>query len=74
LTNCSETITGSTLSHTFTGNGNYTFLFTDLVGNPQSTTATVNWIDKKPIIPTIAYSTTGATKENVTATISFNKT
>jgi hypothetical protein len=33
LTDCSETITGTALSHTFTGNGSYTFNFTDLVGN-----------------------------------------
>jgi hypothetical protein len=73
LTNCSETITGTALSYTFTGNGNYTFTFTDLVGNMGSTIANVNWIDKTAIIPTLTYSITGATNQNVTATISFNK-
>jgi hypothetical protein len=74
LSNCSETITGTTPSHTFTANGSYTFHFTDLVGNTGSTTATVHWIDKTAIIPTITYNQTGQTNQDVTATISFNKT
>ncbi|MDR2541115.1 MAG: hypothetical protein LBD11_05025 [Candidatus Peribacteria bacterium] len=60
--------------HTFTSNDSFTFNFTDLVGNTGSTTATVNRINKTAIIPTITYSTTGATSGDVTATISFNKT
>ncbi|GHV23176.1 hypothetical protein FACS1894176_04700 [Bacteroidia bacterium] len=83
LTNCSETITvlppyeggqgGSGTTYTFTGNDSFTFSFSDLVGNTGSTTATVNRIDKTAIIPTIAYDITGATNQNVTATLSFNK-
>jgi hypothetical protein len=73
LTNCSETITGTALSYTFTGNENYTFTFTDLVGNTGSTIATVDRINKTAIVPTITYNTTGWTNQEVTATISFNK-
>ena len=72
LVSCSEAITGIT-SHTFTGNDTFTFNFSDLVGNTGSAVATVNRIDKISIIPTLSYSTTGATNGNVVATISFNK-
>ena len=51
LTGRSETITGvNTYTHIFTGNGSYTFTFSDLAGNTGSVTATVNNIDK--VIPT----------------------
>jgi len=33
--------------YTFTGNGSFTFEFTEPAGNTWSTTATVNWIDKE---------------------------
>ena len=48
LINCSEWILTGTEggSYTFTGNGSYTFEFTDHVGNPGSETATVSRIDK----------------------------
>ena len=39
---------GGNATYTFTGNGAFTFEFTDTSGNTGSTTATVSWIDKTP--------------------------
>ena len=61
-------------SYTFTGNGTFTFQYTDIAGNTGSATATVSNIDKTPILGTVNYSTTGITNQNVIATISLNKT
>ena len=57
LVNCSEPIlTGADGGiHTFTGNGNYVFNFTDLLGNAGSATATVNNIDKSPFMVSYNY-------------------
>ncbi|MDD3867965.1 MAG: hypothetical protein PHR46_00010 [Candidatus Absconditabacteria bacterium] len=65
---------GGNANYTFTENGNFTFTFIDAYGNTGSTTATVSWIDKTPVLGTINYSTTGNTNEDVTANIAFNKT
>ncbi|MDD3868316.1 MAG: BspA family leucine-rich repeat surface protein [Candidatus Absconditabacteria bacterium] len=65
---------GGSANYTFIGNGSFTFTFTDAYGNAGSTTATVTWIDKSAVVGTINYSTTGNTSEDVTASISFNKT
>jgi hypothetical protein len=78
LTNCNKPLTvtnnGGITTYVFTGNGTFTFAYQDSYGNTGSTTATVSWIDKTPIIPTITYTTTGRTNQDVTANISFNKT
>ncbi|MEI6673235.1 MAG: hypothetical protein WCL02_08215 [bacterium] len=42
----------------FTGNGGFTFTFSDLAGNTGSTTATITWIDKTAPTATVTYSTT----------------
>ena len=65
---------GGSANYTFTENGSFTFEFEDAYGNTGNTTAIVNWIDKSAVIGTINYSTTGNTNEDVTATLSFNKT
>lgn len=77
LVNPSEEITitnnkGSN-TRTFTGNGTYTFEFEDLAGNKGTAVAIVNNIDKNLPIATINYSTTNWTKEDVVATINFDK-
>jgi hypothetical protein len=78
LTNCNKPITvtntGGSTTYLFTGNGVFTFEFQDNYGNTGTTTATVTRIDKTPIIPTVTYNQTGRTNQDVTATISFNKT
>ena len=61
-------------SYTFTGNGSFTFEFQDLAGNTWEETATVDWIDKTPITPTVVYSPSTNTNQNVTITITFDKT
>ncbi len=40
-------------THTFTGNGTYTFEFEDLAGNKGTAVATVNWIEKDPDVPPV---------------------
>ncbi len=60
-------------THTFTENGEYTFEFADEAGNIGMKTAVVNWIDKVAPTAKIEYSTTEATTERVTATITFDK-
>ena len=68
LVNCSEPIVGIT-GHTFTGNGNYTFEFTDLLGNPGSTVATVSWIDKSAVSCAISYDIESNTNQDVVASL-----
>jgi len=41
---------GGNANYTFTENGNFTFTFIDAYGNTGSTTATVSWIDKTPVL------------------------
>ncbi|HPC34832.1 MAG TPA: hypothetical protein PLP73_04130, partial [Candidatus Absconditabacterales bacterium] len=43
-------------------------------GNTGEETATVDWIDKTPITPTVVYSPSTNTNQNVTITITFDKT
>lgn len=57
----------------FSENGEFTFEFTDLAGNTASAKVVVTWIDKSPLIVTLAYDKTEATNGNVTATIVFDK-
>ena len=60
-------------TYTFTKNGSFTFEFVGPYGNAGSATANVDWIDKDVPIPTITYSTTEMTNQDVTATITFNE-
>ena len=64
---------GGSQNYLFTGNGSFTFEFVDAYGNTGTTTASVHWIDKTPVIGTITYSSTTLTGGPVTATIGFNK-
>ncbi len=73
-TEITVTNNGGSTSYTFTENGTFTFEFTDKAGNKGTATATVTWIDKKAPVATITYSTQDTTSENVTATITFDKT
>lgn len=56
-------------THTFSENGEYTFVYTDIYQNEKRITAKVDWIDK--IIPTadIVYDKNSATNYSVTATL-----
>jgi hypothetical protein len=62
LTGCNKPITvtnnGGSSSYTFATTGSFTFTYQDSYGNTGSTTATVNWIDKIPVVGTISYNTT----------------
>ncbi len=60
-------------TYTFQENGEFTFDFTDEAGNVGSTTAHVDWIDKVAPNATITYNKTELTNQDVTATISFDK-
>ncbi len=60
-------------THTFTENGSFTFEFVDVNGKKGTTTATVDWIDKKAPTASVQFSTTELTNENVVATLSFDK-
>jgi len=52
-------------THTFSENGEFTFLFEDLAGNKGTAIAKVDWIDK--VVPTarVKYSTLNVTNQNV---------
>lgn len=56
-------------THTFTENGSFTFEFEDAGGNPDTSEATVDWIDKEAPTATITYSTTEPTHGDVAATL-----
>ncbi|MDR2541318.1 MAG: hypothetical protein LBD11_06225 [Candidatus Peribacteria bacterium] len=74
LTSCSETVTPYPQSYTFTGNKNYTFNFTDHVGNMGQVTATVNYIDKiLPKITNLTYIPDTATSGNVEVIITLDE-
>jgi len=53
----------------FTENGLFTFEVVDRAGNMVTRTAGVNWIDKTPPKPTLIYSTTDLTKDDVIVTV-----
>jgi hypothetical protein len=78
LTGCSEAVTvmnnsGST-NHTFTGNGSFTFDFSDHVGNTGSALATVTRIDKtSPEALSVIYSPNTATSGSVTVTLTLSE-
>jgi hypothetical protein len=61
-------------THTFTENGSFTFTFEDALGNTDSVTAVVTWIDITAPTATIAYSTTDPTNQDVTATLTPSET
>jgi hypothetical protein len=66
--------TGTVFTKSYTANvTGQLVMFTDLVGNSGSTGVTISWIDTGAIVPKVTYSTTGATKDDVVATITFNK-
>ena len=68
----SETVTYQSSgenSHTFTSNGNFTFVFTDNAGNQDSVVATVSNIDKSNPTATVAYNITTPTNTNIVATV-----
>lgn len=69
LTWCSETITWTELTYTFTGNWTYTFEFQDFAWNTWSVNAEVTRIDR--IVPTcnVIYDVTWATTWNVVASL-----
>jgi hypothetical protein len=70
LTGCSEAITGTIFSSTFTGDGSFTFNFTDLVGNTGSSVATVDWIDKTvPVAIHLTYNPSSYTNTGVEVTL-----
>ena len=55
--------------YTFKENGSFTFEIVDEVGNKNTITATVNWIDKVAPIGTITYDVKESTEGNVIATL-----
>ncbi len=59
--------TMSTISHTFTENGECTFKIQDEAGNISEIKAEVNWIDKVAPTADIQYSTTDKTNQDVVA-------
>ena len=74
LTWRNETLTGvNAYNHTFTGNGSFTFTFSDLAGNTGSITATVNRIDKTVPTATVSLNPTSWTyiSGNVLATLTW---
>ena len=60
-------------TYTFTENGEFTFEYVGGYGIPNSITAKVDWIDKKIPAYKVEYDINSATKENVIATIKFDK-
>ena len=62
LTGYSEPLTGINATwHLFTGNGVFTFSFSDLAGNTGTIIATVTRIDKTPPTATVIYAPTSGT-------------
>jgi len=70
------TVTNNSWStwYIFTGNNSFIFIFQDVYWNTWTEIATVTWIDKSAVIGSISYSPSSLTNQDVTATISFNKT
>ena len=59
--------------HVFVENGSYTFKYVDEAGNIGSSTAKVDWIDKKGPLGILNYNIKNKTDKNVTVKISFDK-
>lgn len=59
--------------HTFTENGEFTFIVMDLAGNQSAFTASVQRIDKTPPQADVYYSTTSPTNAAVQVTISADE-
>lgn len=59
--------------HVFHDNGEFTFEFEDLAGNPGKARAKVNWIDKDAPEGVVSYSTTSLTNQKVIATVTTNE-
>ena len=60
-------------THVFTENGKHEFRFKGPYGNIGKATASVDWIDKKAPVPTITYSSTNLSNQDVTATVTFDE-
>jgi len=60
---------GGSNRYYFTENGEFTFGVMDRAGNIVYVTASVDWIDKTPPKPTLTYSTTEITKDDVVVTV-----
>jgi len=72
LTWYSETLTWINATwYTFTGNGTFTFTFSDLAGNTGEAIATVTWIDKTKPTATVTYSITWLTTRDVITTLTW---
>jgi len=67
------TIISGSSEHVFEDNGEYTFTFIDEAGNTNSIVAKVDWIDRTPANALISYDIDTFTKDQVTATISFDE-
>lgn len=61
------------MEYIFTQNGDFTFEFADIAGNSTTMTASVNWIDKTPLVAALEYSNTSTTNQPVTVTVKANK-
>ena len=70
LTWCSEEITETDMSYTFTGNWQHLFVFQDLAWNTNWEWAVVDWIDKTAPTCEIEY-TTWTADQNVVATLTW---
>ncbi len=62
------------LQYTFEANGTYSFRLEDKAGNVNIIIATVDFIDRVAPLASITYNITEKTKENVVATVVFDKT
>jgi len=60
-------------TYTFTENGEFTFEFQDAIGNYNTATAKVSWIDKETPVVKINYSNLSTTRDPVTVTIECDK-
>lgn len=68
-TNITITNNGGSDTYTFTENGEFTFEFVDEKGTKGTSTAKVDWIDRKSPTAAIEYSTNSSTNQTVVATL-----
>jgi hypothetical protein len=74
LTGCSKEVVANATGHLFTGNGSFTFTFTDSAGNSNSVVAMVNNIDKTALeILMVNYTPNLATSGSVFVMLVTNK-
>lgn len=67
-------VSTNTYQKVYNNNFHDVFMITDLAGNQTEVEILINNIDQTPIVPTITYSPSGNTNQDVTVSISFNKT